>query len=133
MRSSAFMSYCVVISSRLVLLNRDEFGERLRRDHDAGGVRGGVAREAFEAQRDGHQILEPFRRCPRRISNCGASSSASSEFDAERGGNHFGETINLAVRDVHGARPTSFTAAFAAMVPKVMICETFSRPYLRVT
>ena len=27
------------------------------------------------------------------------------------------------------ARPTSFTAALAAMVPKVMICETFSRPY----
>src|SRR5437660_460623 len=31
------------------------------------------------------------------------------------------------------ARPTSFTAAFAAMVPNVMICETFSRPYLRET
>ena len=31
------------------------------------------------------------------------------------------------------ARPTSFTAAFAAMVPKVMICATFSRPYFCVT
>ena len=27
------------------------------------------------------------------------------------------------------ARPTSLIAAFAAMVPKVMICATFSRPY----
>ena len=30
-------------------------------------------------------------------------------------------------------RPTSRTTAFAFMVPKVMICATFSRPYLRVT
>ena len=31
------------------------------------------------------------------------------------------------------ARPTSLIAAFAAMVPKVIICATFSRPYLCVT
>ena len=31
------------------------------------------------------------------------------------------------------ARPTSRTTALAFIVPKVMICETFSRPYLRVT
>src|SRR6187401_3437121 len=31
------------------------------------------------------------------------------------------------------ARPTSLIAALAAMVPKVMICATFSRPYFCVT
>jgi hypothetical protein len=31
------------------------------------------------------------------------------------------------------ARPTSRTTAFAFIVPKVMICATFSRPYFRVT
>ena len=31
------------------------------------------------------------------------------------------------------ARPTSRTTALAFIVPKVMICETFSRPYFRVT
>ena len=31
------------------------------------------------------------------------------------------------------ARPTSRTTARAFIVPKVMICATFSRPYLRVT
>jgi hypothetical protein len=31
------------------------------------------------------------------------------------------------------ARPTSRTTALAFIVPNVMICETFSRPYLRVT
>ena len=30
-------------------------------------------------------------------------------------------------------RPTSRTTAFAFIVPNVMICATFSRPYLRVT
>ncbi len=30
-------------------------------------------------------------------------------------------------------RPTSRITAFAFMVPKVMICETFSRPYFSVT
>ena len=34
------------------LVQRDEFLERLRRDHHAGGVHRAVAREAFEAQRD---------------------------------------------------------------------------------
>ena len=31
------------------------------------------------------------------------------------------------------ARPTSFIAALAAMVPNVMICATFERPYFPVT
>ena len=31
------------------------------------------------------------------------------------------------------ARPTSLIAAFAAIVPNVMICATLSRPYFRVT
>ena len=31
------------------------------------------------------------------------------------------------------ARPTSLMAAFAAIVPKVIICATLSRPYFSVT
>ena len=40
------------------LIERNDFRERLRRNHHAGGVRGGVARQAFQAQRDADQFLD---------------------------------------------------------------------------
>ena len=42
-------------------------------------------------------------------------------------------TRSTSAYDMSIARPTSRTTAFAFIVPKVMICATFSRPYLRVT
>ncbi len=46
--------------------------------------------------------------------------------------------MSLAIRStspygMSSARPTSFTAAFAAIVLKVMICATWSRPYFCCT
>ena len=62
----------------------------------------------------------------------GFSASALSSVMSSAGG------ICLAMRStsaygMSSARPTSRTTAFAFIVPNVMICATFSRPYLRVT
>ena len=62
----------------------------------------------------------------------GFSASALSSVMSSAGG------ICLAIRStsaygMSSARPTSRTTAFAFIVPNVMICATFSRPYLRVT
>ena len=58
MRSTPFMSHWVVMSSRVALEERHELGERLGRDHDAGGVGRGVARRALEPARDVEQLLD---------------------------------------------------------------------------
>ena len=42
-------------------------------------------------------------------------------------------TLFASASGMSSARATSRTAAFAFIVPNVMICATFSRPYLRVT
>ena len=84
------------------LVDGNEFGERLRRDDHAGGVRGGVTGKAFEAQSDLHQIFEALVGIDggfelRRF------LEGDFEFDAERGGDELGEAIDFAVRNVHGA------------------------------
>ena len=44
----------------LALVERDELGQRPRRDHDAGGVDGRVPGHALEPLRDGEQLLDPL-------------------------------------------------------------------------
>ena len=44
-----------------------------------------------------------------------------------------GETVKEIAVLTRVGRPTSRTAARAAIVPKVTICATWSRPYLRLT
>ena len=51
----------------LALVERDELGQRPRRDHDAGGMDRGMAGHALEAARDGEQLLDrgrPSAPCP---------------------------------------------------------------------
>ena len=42
-------------------------------------------------------------------------------------------TLSTSAYGMFSTRPTSRTTAFAFIVPNVMICATFSRPYLRMT
>ena len=42
-------------------------------------------------------------------------------------------TLSTSAKVHSRTRPTSLMTAFAFIVPNVMICATFSRPYLRVT
>ena len=49
------------------LVERDDFGERLRRNHHAGGVRRGVARQPFQAQRDFDQFLHALVLLAQRV------------------------------------------------------------------
>ena len=57
MRSTPFMSNWVVMSP-VFPLKSGTVGERLRRDHDAGGVGRGVARRALEPARDVDELLD---------------------------------------------------------------------------
>ena len=57
-RSTPFMSNCVVIVAGRALEERHEVDERLRRDHDAGGVGRRVARRALEPPRDVDELLD---------------------------------------------------------------------------
>ena len=62
----------------------------------------------------------------------GFSTSAFSSVISSTAGICFA-TRSTSAYDMSITRPTSRTTAFAFMVPNVMICATFSRPYLRVT
>src|SRR5271157_614952 len=84
------------------LVNGNKLGERLRRNDDAGRVRGGVTREALQAQGHFHQVAELFVAFDggfelRRFFERGC------QFNAERCGNEFCEAIDFAVGNVHGA------------------------------
>ena len=90
-----------------------------------------MAGHAFEPPRDGEQLLDPLvlllHLLERRV-----LLERLGERHVERGG------IALATRSASAygmsmTRATSRTTARAFIVPKVMICATFSRPYLRVT
>ena len=62
----------------------------------------------------------------------GFSASALSSVMSSAGGICFAMLLTSAY-GMSSARPTSRTTAFAFIVPNVMICATFSRPYFRVT
>ncbi len=60
------------------------------------------------------------------------SSSALSSVMSSAGGICLA-TLSTSANDISRTRPTSLMTAFAFIVPKVMICATFSRPYFWVT
>ena len=66
------------------------------------------------------------------ILSAGLSSSALSSVMSSVGGICLA-TLSTSANGISSTRPTSRTTAFAFIVPNVMICATFSRPYLRVT
>src|SRR5215469_148738 len=94
----------------------DKFGQRLRRNNDAGSMCGGVTRETFKAHRDVHQIFELLITLDsglelRRFGEC------SLEFDAESGRNKLGQAVHFAVGDIHGAAHV-LDGGFGGQVPE---------------
>ena len=83
-------------------VERQQFGERLRRDDHAGGVRGGVSREAFQA-------LGYFEKIPEALVAFDGGAKLAGllegfvERDVELVGNELGQTIHVAIRQIHGA------------------------------
>ena len=131
MRSTSFMFHCVVISSRAPFVERRVVGDRAGGDHHASGVDRRMAGHPFEALADVDDFLD-LGVLGDHVLEDGFSVSALSSVMSSAGG------ICLAIRStsaygMSSARPTSRTTAFAFIVPKVMICATFSRPYFRVT
>ena len=108
--------------------DRDEFGEGLGRDDDAGGVDARSADEAFEAQCSVDELLDLRVGVVGLAERAFVLSALSMVMPIVAG-------IILAMRStspygISSARPTSLIAAFAAMVLKVMICATWSRAVL---
>ena len=98
----ATMSKAVTISSFFGFVQRDEFGERARRDYYACGVDAGVAHHAFESLCGLHQLanlaifFHGFAQL-RRIFD------GLIEGDVELRGDHLRDAIDIGVGDVHGA------------------------------
>ena len=113
------------------LVERRVLGDRLRRDDDAGGVDRGVAGHAFEPARDAEQLLDlrvVLLHLPQRL----ALLERLVQRHVERRRNLLGDLVDVGERHLEHAADVA-TTAFAFIVPKVMICATFSRPYFRVT
>ncbi len=88
--------------------------------------------------------VSPSSARARRISSRTSSCSSSSAFSCGSASIALSSVmpssngINLAMRStspkfIPRTRPTSRTTAFAAMVPKVAICDTLCAPYLART
>ncbi len=98
----ATMSKAVTISSFFGFVQRDEFGERARRDYYACGVDAGVAHHAFESLCGLHELanlaifFHGFAEL-RRIFD------GLIKGNVELGGNHLRDAIDIGVGDVHGA------------------------------
>ena len=101
---------------------------RLRRDDDAGGVDRGMAGHAFETARDGEELfhLRSFCSISRNRDSPGAPCRGSCPALAESAW----QPCRLPRRSTRarGRRPDD---GLGFIVPNVMICETFSRPYFR--
>ena len=83
-------------------MQRDQFGERARRNHHSGGVHAGIAHQAFELFGRVEQLadlrlafvgLRQRRRILDRLL----------QLDVQRGGDHLGDAVHVGVRHVHGA------------------------------
>jgi len=115
----------------LRFVERDELGQRARRDHDPGGV--------DEAWR-----VIPSRRCATSSSSLtrfvlllhllqrGALLERLRKRHVKRRRHRLRDAIRVRVRDVHDARHARTTAR-AFIVPNVMIWATFALPYFCVT
>ncbi len=94
----------------LALVERDELGQRPRRDDDAGGVDRGVARHAFEAPRDDEQVLDPLVLLLHLLEH-GILLERLLERHVERGRHRLGDLVGVGVRDVHDARHVAHDGA----------------------
>ena len=131
--STHSMSYCVLTSPSPKLDQRRVVDQRALRDHDAGRVRAGVARQPFDRLWRCRAACESAGASRTATFSSGICSSASVDRQPARP-----DGISFATRSTSGsgtpsARPASRTAARAAIVPNVTICATRSLPYFSVT
>ena len=101
------------------------------RDDDAGGVDRGVAGHALEPAGDASSSLTRSSFCSSSLS-AGILLERLVERHVERGRDGLA-TLSASAYGMSITRPTSRTTARAFIVPNVMICATFSRPYFAVT
>ena len=125
------MSYCVVISSLLDLYSGTISVQRLWRNHHACRVRRRVARQPFQPQRHLDQLLHALVRLSQRLKLRRLFQRILSSMFSVVG--IIFAILSTSPNGMSSARPTSFSAAFAAIVPNVMICATFFSPYVRRT
>ena len=92
------------------LVQRDEIRDRLRRNHDARGVRRGVAREAFQAL--GHVDQFPHAGIGLdEASEVGVLLDRLIERDVQFRGHHFGDLVDFRIRHLHPAPRIANNAA----------------------
>ena len=87
----------------LALVERDELGERPRRDDDAGGVHRGVAGHALEPPGDGEQVAGRASSRFSSSASAGLSSSAMSSVMSSWFGISLATLIDLGDRHLHHA------------------------------
>ena len=87
----------------LRFVQRDEFGQRPRRDDDPGGVHRGVTGHAFEPACHGEQLLDALVLLLHLLEG-GTLGERLLERHVERGRNRLRDTVGVRVRDVHHAR-----------------------------
>ena len=87
----------------LRLVERHELGERLRRDHDARGVHGGVARHPLEPARHRNQLLDALVLLLHLLER-GTFGERLLERHVERGRDGLRDAVGVGVRNVHHAR-----------------------------
>ena len=115
-----------------LLLERHRVHQRLRADHDRGGVDPVLAGQPLERLREVDDLLrDRVGVVTRSQLGCPGFRHSSSVWPGPSG-------ISFAIRSttpygISSTRPASRTAARAAIVPKVMICATRSRPYFSRT
>ena len=112
-----------------IAIERHQFDQRPVADHHTGGMRGRVAIQAFELQRDFQQagdalvvvaqLLQAGLAVDRLLQGDGLGRIVRDQL---------GDPVHLPERQA-STRPTSRTAARACSLPKVMICATRSAPY----
>ena len=104
---------------------------RLIGNDNAGRMRGGMARQSFERLRHRHEFLDL---------HIFVDEFLEARFLFERlverhlqiVGDQFGDPVDFGIGHFEDP-PTSRMAALAFMVPNVMICATWSSPYLWMT
>ena len=116
-RSISFIAHCVTISSRSPLVERRVLGDRPRRDDHAGGVHRGVARHAFEAPGDGEQLLD-LRIVLLHLLERRVLLERLVERHVERRRDLLGDLVDVGVRHLEDARPTSRTTALRLHRPE---------------
>ena len=84
------------------LVQRNDFRQRLRRDHHAGRVRGRVTRQSFQAQRHFHQLLDAIVRFPQRL-ELRRLFQRVLELDIQRRGDHLRDLVHFAIRHIERA------------------------------